>query len=311
MRADLVLALGLGAIFVGVLIGLAVLATALFNRQHAGRSLQALQAFGANPVRNTIIDAPFGLRVVQPLLQRLTALGRRLTPVGQVERIRRRLEGAGNPPAWDVDRVLAFKVLGLAAGLALGTAVPLVFGRSVLVAVVGAGLLGALGFLTPDIVLYQAAYNRGKRLRRDLADALDLLSISVEAGLAFDAALSQVARNTTGPLAQEFSRVLQEMQIGMSRSQALRTLAERSNAPELRGFVTAMIQADTFGIPIAKVLRVQARDLRSKRAQHAEEAAQKIPVKILFPLIFCILPCLFVVVIGPAAIGVFHAFAQR
>jgi tight adherence protein C len=311
VRGDLILALGLGAIFLGVLIGLAVVASALSGRQRNGRSLAALQAFGSNPVRNVIIDAPFRQRVVRPLLHRLTALGRRMTPVGQVERIRRRLEGAGNPPAWDVDRVLAFKVIGLTIGLALGIAVPLLLGRSMLVTVIVAGLLGVLGFLIPDIVLYQAAYNRTDRLRRDLADALDLLSISVEAGLAFDAALSQVARNTTGPLAQEFSRVLQEMQIGMSRSHALRMLAERSNAPELRGFVTAMIQADTFGIPIAKVLRVQARDLRSKRAQRAEEAAQKIPVKILFPLIFCILPCLFVIVIGPAAIGVFHAFVQR
>lgn len=311
MSGDLILAFGLGAIFVGVLIVMLALASPALARQRSGRSLAALQAFGSNPVRTDITDAPFGQRVIRPLFTRFTLLGRRLTPDGQVDRIRRRLEGAGNPPAWDVDRVLAFKVLGLMIGLVLGVTVPLLLGRGVLTVVVVALLLGVVGFMTADIVLYQAAYNRRERLRRDLPDALDLLSISVEAGLAFDAALSQVARNTTGPLAQEFSRVLQEMQIGMSRSNALRTLGERSNAPELRGFVTAMIQADTFGIPIAKVLRVQAKDLRSKRAQHAEEKAQRIPVKILFPLIFCILPCLFVIVIGPAAIGVFHAFVQR
>jgi tight adherence protein C len=308
---DPVLALGLGAIFVGVLILLVALATTVSDRQQAGRSLAALQAFGSNPVRTNITDAPFADRVIRPLLLRLTSLGRRLTPVGQVDRIRRRLEAAGNPPDWDVDRVLAFKALGLMAGLLLGMAVPLLLGRGIAATAIIGALAGAAGFLAPDMVLYQAAYNRSERLRRNLADALDLLSISVEAGLAFDAALSQVARNTHGPLAQEFSRVLQEMQIGMSRSNALRALAERSNAPELRGFVTAMIQADTFGIPIAKVLRIQARDLRSKRAQRAEEKAQKIPVKVLFPLIFCILPCLFVIVIGPAAIGVFNAFAQR
>jgi tight adherence protein C len=310
VSGDLALALGLGAIFAAVLIFLVTVMTAMGGRQHGGRSLAALRAFGSNPVQ-VPTDAPFANRVVQPLVRRLTGLGRRLTPDGQVDRIRRRLEAAGNPPNWDVDRLLAFKVLGLMAGLVVGLGVPLLLGLVPLTAVVIGALVGAAGFLAPDILLYQAAYNRSESLRRDLPDALDLLSISVEAGLAFDAALSQVARNTRGALAEEFSRVLQEIQIGMSRSHALRALGDRSNVSELRGFVTAMIQADTFGIPIAKVLRVQAKDLRSKRAQRAEETAQKIPVKVLFPLIFCILPCLFVIVIGPAAIGVFHAFAQR
>jgi len=158
-------------------------------------------------------------------------------------------------------------------------------------------------------VLYQAAYNRSDRIRRELPDALDLLSISVEAGLGFDAALSQVARNTQGPLADEFFRVLQEMQIGTGRSDAMRALGERTNVTELRGFVTAMVQADAFGIPIANVLRVQAREMRIKRSQRAEELAQKVPVKILFPLIFCILPALFIVILGPAAITIIDAFS--
>jgi tight adherence protein C len=311
VRGDLVLALGLGAIFVGALIVLVVLATAVLDRQQAGRSLAALQAFGSNPALTNIADAPFAARVIRPLFLRLTDVGRRLTPLGQIDRIRRRLEAAGNPSAWDVDRVLAFKALGLMAGVLVGVAVPMLLGRGLAATTIIAALAGAAGFVAPGMVIYQVAYNRNEALRRALPDALDLLSISVEAGLAFDAALSQVARNTHGPLAQEFSRVLQEMQIGMSRAAALRALADRSNAPELRGFVTAMIQADTFGIPIAKVLRVQAKDMRSKRSQRAEEKAQKIPVKILFPLIFCILPCLFVIVIGPAAISVFHAFSQR
>ena len=130
--------------------------------------------------------------------------------------------------------------------------------------------------------------------RRALPDALDLLTISVEAGLGFDAALSQVARNTEGPLAEEFARVLQEMQIGLGRSKALRALGERTSLPEIRGFVSAMVQADAFGIPIGQVLRVQASEIRVKRRQRAEEQAQKVPVKILLPLVFCILPCLFI-----------------
>jgi len=167
-------------------------------------------------------------------------------------------------------------------------------------------LLTPLGYFLPDIVLYQVAYNRNERIRRDLPDSMDLLTISVEAGLPFDSALSQVARNTRGPLADELFRVLQEMQIGLGRIEALRALADRTNVAELRGFVTAMVQADQFGIPIASVLRVQSRDLRIKRTQRAEEQAQTVPIKILFPLLFCIMPSLIIVVIGPAAITAYH-----
>ena len=146
-------------------------------------------------------------------------------------------------------------------------------------------------------------------MQRALPDALDLLTISVESGLGFDAALSQVARNTEGPLSAEFARVLQEMQIGLGRGPALRALGERTNVPELRGFVSSMVQADAFGIPIAQVLRVQSSEIRTKRRQRAEEQAQKVAIKILIPLIFCILPCLFIAVLGPAAISIMDSFS--
>ena len=165
-----------------------------------------------------------------------------------------------------------------------------------------------VGYFAPNLALYQMGYNRREQMRRELPDALDLLTISVEAGLAFDAALSQVARNTTGPLAEEFFRVLQEMQIGLGRADALRALGDRTDLPELRGFVTAMVQADSFGIPIASVLRVQAHEMRVKRSQRAEELAQKVPVKILFPLIFCILPTLFIIVMGPGVLTMMQSF---
>jgi tight adherence protein C len=161
------------------------------------------------------------------------------------------------------------------------------------------------------MVLYQMAYNRADRMRKELPDALDLLTISVEAGLAFDAAMSQVARQTEGPLAEEFFRVLQEMQIGMGRIDAFKAMAERTDVDDIRTFVTALVQADAFGIPIANVLRIQAKEMRLKRSQRAEEQAQKVPVKILFPLIFCILPTLFIVVIGPAGLQIYHALFQK
>ena len=148
-------------------------------------------------------------------------------------------------------------------------------------------------------------------LLKGLPDAVDLLTISVESGLGFDAALQQVARNTEGPLADEFSRVLREMQIGQGRAQALRGLADRTEVADLRSFVTAMVQADSFGIPIANVLRIQSGEIRMKRRQAAEEKAQKVPVKITVPLIFCILPCLFIAVMGPAVIHIMDSFAGR
>ena len=177
--------------------------------------------------------------------------------------------------------------------------------RVLLVLVVGGAVIG---FYAPALLLYQRAYDRSERVRRALPDAIDLLTISVEAGLGFDAAVQQVAQNTEGPLADELARMLREMQLGQGRSAALRGLADRSTVPELRAFVGAMVQADMLGIPIAQVLRVQSAEIRVKRRQRAEERAQQVPVKMTIPLIFCILPCLFVVVLGPAVLSIMDSF---
>jgi tight adherence protein C len=304
--------LGLSALFVGVFLALATIGGLTAERRQVGRSLDAVRAIGEAPAEmRRELDTPFGDRVVTPALGRLTDFGRRLSSSGREADIQRRLDLAGSPAGWDVDRVIAFKILGLIGGALLGFLGCLAVGAGVLPIIGVTAVLAVIGYLAPNLTLYQMAYNRTQRLRRDLPDALDLLTISVEAGLAFDAALSQVARNTTGPLAEEFFRVLQEMQIGLGRTEAMRALGERSDLPELRGFVSAMVQADSFGIPIANVLRVQAKELRIKRTQRAEEMAQKVPVKILFPLIFCILPALFIVVIGPAGISIFHNIAGR
>jgi tight adherence protein C len=304
-----VLLLGLTAIFAGISLAIATLTTIRSERQQVSRSLAQIKAIRASPsaVRQEL-NRPFAERVVGPAMGRLTLLGRRFTAGDQVRRIRYRLELAGNPPRWDVDRVIALKMLGVAVGFVIGVALPLAFRAGILPIIGLAAVFAAAGYFAPNMVIYQMGYNRREQMRRALPDALDLLTISVEAGLAFDAALSQVARNTTGPVADEFFRVLQEMQIGLGRSEAMRALGERTDLPELRSFVTAMVQAEAFGIPIAQVLRVQAKEMRVKRTQRAEELAQKVPVKILFPLIFCILPALFVVIMGPAAIQIYQSF---
>jgi tight adherence protein C len=281
-------------------------------RGGVARSLAAVEAINRPrpDLREQELERPFTERVLDPLTDRFAAAGRRFTPEDRILRIRRRLDLGGNPAGWDADRVLGLKALAALVGALLGLVVPPLLGFGPLVTF-GLVLLGCFGgWVAPSLWLYQVAYDRSQRVRRELPDALDLLTISVESGLAFDAGLAQVARRTTGPLAQEFFRVLQEMQIGTGRMQAMRALADRTDVPELKSFVGAMIQADAFGIPVSGVLRVQAKEMRVKRSQRAEELAQKVPVKILFPLIFCIMPCLFLVVMGPAAITMIQKFGK-
>ena len=277
------------------------------------RSLAAVESLNRprRDLREQELDKPFGERVLDPLAERFTAIGRRFTPEDRVLRIRRRLDLAGNPAGWDADRILGLKALAGLVGALLGLVVPPLLGYGPVVTFALVLLGGFAGWVAPSLWIYQVGYDRSQRMRRELPDALDLMTISVESGLAFDAALAQVARRTTGPMAQEFFRVLQEMQIGTGRMQAMRGLAERTDIPELKSFVGAMVQADAFGIPIAGVLRVQAKEMRVKRSQRAEELAQKVPVKILFPLIFCIMPCLFIVVMGPAVISIIDNFTGK
>lgn len=233
----------------------------------------------------------------------LTQLARRLSPGGMTDSLQRRLDLAGNPGSWTPDRVLAAKGIGLLVlgglGALFGLGSPALF-------VPYAGLGALIGFFLPDVLLYNSGDRRQAKIRAALPDAMDMLTVCVEAGLGFDAALAQVARNTTGPLAGEFARALQEMQLGASRAQALRALTDRTTVPELRVFVSALTQATELGIAVAQVLREQAREMRLKRRQRAEEKAQKVPVKITFPLVFCLFPALFVVILVPAAIAMWQ-----
>lgn len=300
-----------------LLVGTSLLLLSMATRSDSeatgiNKSLAVLEAMSLAPSELAQdLEKPFADRVLDPMLRRFVGLGRRLSGADTGERIHRRLELAGNPPGWTVDRVVSLKVVGAIGGFVLGSLFAVVIGPSVTIqAVLVVGGLAA-GFYGPNLYLYQQSYDRQEKIGRSLPDAIDLLTISVESGLGFDAAIQQVSRNTTGPLAEEFARVLREMQIGQGRSAALRGLADRTNLADLRSFVSALVQADAFGIPIAKVLRVQSSEMRVKRRQQAEEKAQQVPVKITIPLIFCILPCLFLAVMGPAAISMLDNFAQK
>lgn len=299
------MALLLGILFIFGALFLVFAASGGLSAERTGvsRSLDVLQAMTNAPEElKTELDRPFGERILAPLYQRAQALGRRITGADQAERIRQKLDKAGNPAGWTVDRVATAKVLGVIAGFIGGALVASVIdkGWGVTVLVVAGGAL--FGFNGPAIWLYNTALKRDAVMQNALADAIDLLTISVEAGLGFDAAVQQVARNTEGPLAQEFARMLQEMQIGRGRTESLRGLGDRTNIPELRAFISAMVQADSFGIPIGQVLRVQSQEIRVKRRQRAEEKAAEVPVKIMIPVILFILPCLFIIVLGPAVV---------
>lgn len=269
------------------------------------RSLELIEAMSNAPEElRKDADRSFDERVLTPLLERFARVGRRLTGGDASQRIQHRLDVAGQPAGWTVDKVASGKVVGAVAGFVVGCLLALLLTpRPTLVVVL---LLGAtvLGFFAVDLWIYQVSYERRERMQRELADAIDLLTISVEAGLGFDAALQQVARNTDGPVADEFARMLREMQLGKSRREALEALRDRSPIDELKAFVGSLVQADTFGVPVGQVLRTQAGEIRVKRRQHAEKKAQEVPVKIMVPLVLFILPCLFIVVIGPAAISI-------
>lgn len=304
----------LGMLMVAVAILLLAMATTSVETQPqagVGRSLAALEAMSQSAPKELTeeLDRPFSERVLEPFQDRALAVGRRLSGNDQAERLYRKLELAGNPVGWTVDRIVALKVIGAVGGLVGFFLFSFMLDLSTLMRIlfVAAGIVA--GYMGPNMWLYQKSYDRQERIGRELPDAIDLLTISVESGLAFDAAVQQVARNTDGPLAEEFSRVLREMQIGTGRSAALRSLADRTNLDDLRSFVSAMVQADAFGIPIGQVLRVQSSEMRTKRRQKAEEKAQQVPVKMTVPLIVCILPTLFIVVLGPAAISIMDSFA--
>ena len=302
---------GVGGVFAGIFLALTAFGVFTNEARGVSKSLVVLDAFSTAPqAMKDELDPGFQDRVLNPLLNRLVGIGRRLTPSDYTERILVKLNVAGNPPGWTVDRVLSLKVVGMGAGLVGGLLLGLLLGKGVTFTLGCAVLVTVAGYFGPNLYLYQKGYDRSGQIERALPDALDLLSISVEAGLAFDAALAQVARNTAGPLAAEFARVLQEMQIGLGRANALRALGERSNLPDLRSFCSAMVQADAFGIPVGQVLRVQSTEIRVKRRQRAEEMAQKIPVKIMIPLVLFILPSLFIAVLGPAIINLVGVFGS-
>lgn len=302
-----VLVAGLAALFAGLAFTIVLAGAIGRERAQISASLEYIETI-SGPVPDDMrraYDKSFDERVTRPAMVRLAGIARTISGADWTRNATKRLDKAGNPPGWDAERILAMKTLA-AIGLASIVGVLLfVSGRSVQALAWGAAF-GVFGFFLPDLVLLNKAQHRSDAVRRALPDSIDLLTISVESGLAFDAAMAQVARNTEGALAEEFTRVLKEIQIGSSRSEALKALSERTDVEDLRIFLNSMVQAEKLGIPIADVLRVQSSEMRIKRSQRIEEQAMKLPVKLVFPLLLGIMPSLFIVILGPAVISIYN-----
>jgi tight adherence protein C len=270
-------------------------------------SVRRAAHYGAVRAPLGAIQRPFRERVLLPLGDRLARWTLKLHPKTTIEGVSARLLAAGLGRSISATTFLAFKS-GLAIG---GVALGAIFGG----AAVGTRgvlffslVLAALGFIAPDFIVSSRARARKDRIRAELPDALDLMAVSVEAGMGFDGAISKLTENMEGPLADEFALTLSEIRIGESRPDALKKLAERTGTPELASFVRSIIQADQLGISLGRILRVQANDSRLKRQAAAEEKAMKAPIKMLFPTVMFIFPAMFLVILGPAFLNLSKIF---
>lgn len=278
----------------------------LDERQVVREALRQLDGYEVENQRDQQMLVPLKDRAIAPLMEGVTGLGRRFTPVGYVEKVKQKLVYAGMVEQSAIDRFLAVRVVTVCLG-ALSFLLFFVFnllGLSGTLRLVVPGLLVLVFVLGPDSWLNRKVQERQHEIQITLPDVMDLLVISVEAGLGFEQAIDRVVNSVPGPLSEEFSRMLGETRAGASRSDAMRALDDRCNVPELRSFVMAIIQADQFGVSIGRVLRAQADEMRIKRRQLAQERAQKAPVKMLIPMVFCIFPALFVIVLGPAIMNI-------
>ena len=283
----------------------------------AGSAVDPVQArltqLGSVQARNLEeleLQLPFSDRTLRPLVGRLSRVGGRLGSASSTDVAEKRLAMAGNPGDLRVADWMGVKIL---VGIATGAIMFLVFGllAAGLVAGILLGGLGlGIGFLLPEFWLGGKIKARQKIILKMIPDTLDLLTISVRAGLGFDAALAKVVEKLPGPLTDEFRRALAEVRVGKARRDALRDMIPRTNVAPLSAFIGAIIQAETLGVSISKVLQVQSDQLRIERRQRAEEMAAKAPIKMLFPLVGCIFPSLFIVILGPALISIFQVIGS-
>ncbi len=270
-------------------------------------SVRRAAQYGAFKSARGQAQRPFRERVLVPLGERLAKWTLKLHPKTTIEGVSTRLLAAGLGRSISPTAFLAFKsglaIVGVFLGILFGGAAASA-GGVLFCSVAFAGI----GFITPDFVVSAKARSRKDSIRAELPDALDLMAVSVEAGMGFDGAISKLTEHMDGPLADEFALTLSEIRIGEARPDALKKLASRTDTPELNSFVRSIIQADQLGISLGRILRVQATDSRLKRQAAAEEKAMKAPIKMLFPTVLFIFPAMFLVILGPAFLNLSKIF---
>jgi len=294
-----------GGMFAAVLVAAVVFLSAGEERRDVRDALRNLAEYELpSNMREQEMLKSIEERVLAPVVARLSGLLNRFTPAGYREQVRDKLLAAGSPAGLDVDRFMTLKVFG-ACSIVFWPLFAFKFAAlGGFYGMIVTGLMWGISFFGPDVWVQRRTDQRQYQIATRLPDVLDLLVISVEAGLGFEQAIDRTVDAVPGALADEFRRMLQETRMGATRAEALRAMDERCQVPELRSFILAMLQADTFGVSIGRMLRSQADDMRIRRRQRAQEQAQKAPVKMLFPLIFCIFPSLFVVILGPAVLQI-------
>ncbi len=254
------------------------------------------------------LSLPFSDRVIKPVFDRLGKIMTSRMQGGQQQAIQEKLNLAGRPGGLTAGGFVALQLIALVVGIALGLGIAILASLQppvLYLAPVGGGVIG---YLIPSMTIARKIKRRQKEILLALPSALDLLTISVEAGLAFDAALARVTEKYRNVLASEFNQVLNEVRLGRPRLEALDDMGRRNKVEELNNFLQAIIQSEQLGVGIANVLRIQSEEIRRRRRQRAEEAGQKAPIKMLIPMIGCIFPTLFIVLLGPAVIQVSKSF---
>jgi tight adherence protein C len=272
--------------------------------------LVQLGSMQARNLEELELQQPFLERTLKPLAARLSGSVARITSASFASRTQRRLALAGNPGDLGVTEWLGMKGVFALIGGGVMLLVMLLIGSQIIMAI-ALGLFGlGVGYIAPEFWLGRRVKARQKAILQMIPDSLDLLTISVRAGLGFDAALAKVVEKVKGPLSDEFRRALAEVRVGKTRREALRDIVPRTEVGPLTNFIGAIIQAEQLGVSISKVLQVQSEQLRIERRQRAEEMAAKAPIKMLFPLVGCIFPSLFIVILGPAIILIVQNFTQ-
>ena len=293
-----------GTVFVSVFILILSFGLPVVLKKGSKSNISKVIYYGKDAGKGSEIIPPFSDRILRPFFSKIASVVKRSSAKEVIEATNHKLEMAGIMDTVGTDGYLAIKLLipfGFLVLIILGFLflnVPLLYKFISLIIV-------PISYFFPDIFVRSRVLSRQEDIRVSLPNALDLLTISIEAGMGFNTALARVSDNIKGPLGEEFKKMLHEIQIGFTRREAFKNIDKRTDVPDLSTFIVSMIQADVFGISIGKVLRVQASEMRIRRRLRAEENGFKAPVKLVFPVIFCLFPSLLTIILGPGAIQIY------